>query len=99
MSEPCEREVATKIANPALASQAENVKRIIGIIELEVEFNVIDQIAVAINRVSIIPSRHRRADKRCERLNARPIRPRMNAEVKLKYIGDIRCLWIFTIVC
>lgn len=90
--------MATKIANPALASQAENVSIIIGIIELEVEFNIIDQIAVAMKRVSIMPSRHRRADKRCERLNARPIKPKMNAEVKLKYMGDIRCLWVFTII-
>lgn len=86
------------MASPALASQAENVNKIIGMVELEVEFNVMDQMAVAIKRVSIIPSRHKRADRRCERLNARPIIPKMNAEVKLKYIGDIRCLWIFTIV-
>jgi len=66
--------------------------------ELEVEFSIMDQTAVAMNRVSIIPSRHRRADRRWERLNARPIKPRINAEVKLKYIGDIRCLWIFTII-
>lgn len=66
--------------------------------ELEVEFNIIDQIAEAIKRVNIIPSRHRRADRRCERLNARPIRPKINAEVKLKYIEDIRYLWILTTI-
>jgi len=87
------------MASPALASQAENVRIIMGTTEPEVEFNIIDQTAVAIKRVSIMPSKQRRADNRCERLNARPIRPKINAEVKLKYMGDIRCLWIFTTVC
>lgn len=64
MSEPCEREAATRIASPALASQAENVRRIIGMMELEVELSVMDQMAVAMKRVSIIPSRHKRADRR-----------------------------------
>jgi len=86
------------MASPALASQAEKVRRIIGITELAVEFNIIDQTAVVIKRINIMPSKHRRADNRCERLNARPIRPKINAEVKLKYRGDIRCLWIFTII-
>lgn len=76
--------VATKRARPAPASQAEKVSRIIGVIEHEVEFNVIDQRAMAINRDNIIPSKQRRADKRCDRLNARPIKPKMNAELKLK---------------
>lgn len=90
--------MATRMASPALASQAEKVKMMIGMMELDIEFNIIDQIAVAIKRVSIIPSRHNRANKRCERLNAKPIKPKINAELKLKYMGDIRCLWIFTII-
>lgn len=62
------------------------------------EFNVIDQRAIAINKDNIIPSKQRRADRRCDRLNARPIKPKINAELKLKWTVDIRCLWIFTII-
>lgn len=48
------------------------------------EFSVIDQRARAINKDSIIPSKQSKADKRCDRLNARPIKPKINAELKLK---------------
>lgn len=38
----------------------------------------------AMNKESIMPSKHRRADKRCTRLNARPISPRMKVQEKAK---------------
>lgn len=56
--------MATRIAKPALASQAENVRRIIGVIEEEVEFSVRVQIAIVINRVNSMLSKHKSADKR-----------------------------------
>lgn len=38
----------------------------------------------AINSDSIIPSRQRRAERRCVRWNARPVRPNMKADEKAK---------------
>lgn len=78
------RAVATSRAKPELASQAENVSRIIGIMEQVGEVIVIDQREIAMNRDSIIPSRQMRADKRWERFRARPMRPRRKAEEKVK---------------
>lgn len=78
------RVAATRRAKPELASQAENVSKIMGAKDSEGEFIVIDQIAIAMNRESIIPSRQIRADKRWERLKASPVRPRINAEVIVK---------------
>lgn len=72
------------MARPELASQAENVSRIMGAKDKEGELIVMDQIASARKRESIIPSRQRRADKRWERLKASPVRPRINAEVIVK---------------
>lgn len=43
----------------------------------------------AIYRDNIIPSRHSRAERRWVRWNARPIRPRMNADEKAKWAGVI----------
>lgn len=75
---------ATRRARPELASQAENVNRIMGASDKEGEFIVMDHMASARNRESIIPSRQRRADRRWDRLKASPVRPRMNAEVIVK---------------
>lgn len=41
----------------------------------------------AMNKDNIIPSRQRRAERRWVRWNARPIRPRMNADEKAKWAG------------
>jgi len=38
----------------------------------------------AINRESIIPSKHRRAERRWVRWNASPVNPSMKAEEKVK---------------
>lgn len=90
---PWVRAVATSSARPVLASQAEKAKRSIGAVENPVDSNCRVQSASAINRDSIIPSKHRSAESRWVRWNARPIRPKMNAELKLKCTGVIRGLW------
>lgn len=97
-SEPWVRVAATSKASPELASQAENVNKIMGANEQEEEFVVEDHRAIAINKDNIIPSRQISADNKCERFRASPVRPNINAEVKVKWIGDIRYLWIFTII-
>lgn len=78
------RVAATSRASPELASQAENVNKTIGASDRDGELITIDQIAIAINRESIIPSRQIRADNRWERLKASPVRPRINADVIVK---------------
>lgn len=50
-----------------LASQAEKASRRTGRAEKLVEERLMDHRERAINNDSIIPSRHRRADKRCVR--------------------------------
>lgn len=51
----------------------------------------------AINRDSIIPSKHRRADKRWVRWKARPANPSRKVDEKAKWVGVIRQLWTLTI--
>ena len=41
------------------------------------------------NSDSIIPSKHRRAERRWVRWNARPISPRIKADEKVKWAGVI----------
>lgn len=88
------RAVATNKANPALASQAENVSSRIGAEEKAVISSCSIQSASAINSDSIMPSKQRRADRRWVRWKAKPIRPSVNAEEKVKYRGVIRVLQI-----
>lgn len=76
-----------------LASQAEKAKRSIGAVENPVDSNCSVHNASAMNRDNIIPSKHRSAESRWVRWNARPIRPRINAELKLKCTGVIRGSW------
>lgn len=57
------RVVATSRAKPELASQAENVSKIIGAREEMGEVIVIDQREMAMNRDNIMPSKQIRADK------------------------------------
>lgn len=80
-----------------LASQAENAKRRMGSGEKLVEDRLIDHRERAINRESIIPSRHKRADKRWVRWNASPDSPSIKAVEKEKWMGVIRGLWTLTI--
>lgn len=50
----------------------------------------------AINRDSIMPSRQSRAERRWVRWNARPIRPKMNADEMAKWVGVIERLRTLT---
>lgn len=90
--------MATRRASPALASQAEKASNIIGAGVKFVTPICKDHTERAIKSESIIPSKQRRADNKWVRWNATPIRPRMNAVVKLKCVGVIRGLWSFTII-
>lgn len=91
---PCVRAVATRRARPALASQAEKVSKRRGAAEKAVDSSCRDHRPSAINSDNIIPSKHKRADRRWVRWNARPVSPNRNAEVKLKCTGVIRKSWI-----
>lgn len=95
---PCVREVATRSARPALASQAEKASRSIGEVEKLDESNWSVHSENAMNRESIIPSRQRRADRRWTRLKARPISPRIKVEEKAKCTGVIRGSWTLTTI-
>lgn len=64
---PWVRAVATRRARPALASQAENASRSIGVVEELVEFSSKVQTDSAINKESIMLSKQRRAERRWER--------------------------------
>lgn len=78
------REVATSKASPALASQAENARRSMGDAEKLVESSCRAHRERAMNSESIIPSRHRRAERRWVRWNARPVRPNRKDDEKAK---------------
>ena len=95
---PWVRAVATSRARPALASQAEKAKRSIGAAEYPVASSWRDHSERAIKSESIMPSKQSSADKRCVRWNARPINPRINAELKLKCTGVIRGLRTLTVI-
>lgn len=84
------RAVATSRARPALASQAEKASSSIGAAQRLVEFKWTVQRERAMNRESIIPSKHRRAERRWVRWNARPVRPKIKADEKAKCTGVIR---------
>ena len=76
--------MATSKASPALASQAENANKSIGAAEKFVDPSWRVQRERAINKASIIPSRHRRAESRWVRWKARPVNPNMKADEKAK---------------
>lgn len=88
--------MATSSARPVLASQAENARRSIGEAERLVESSWRVHRERAMNRESIIPSKHSRADRRWVRWKARPASPRMKAEEKAKWVGVIRRGWTLT---
>lgn len=78
------RAVPTKRASPALASQAEKASRIMGEAAKLVEPDWSVHKERAMNRESIMPSRHRRTERRWVRWNARPASPRIKVEEKAK---------------
>lgn len=79
-----------------LASHAENARRSIGEAERLVESSCKVHRERAMNRESIIPSRHSRAERRWVRWNAKPANPRMKAAEKAKWVGVIRRRWTLT---
>lgn len=76
--------MATRRASPALASQAEKASKSIGDAEKLVESSCRVQIERAMKRESIIASKHKRAERRWVRWNARPVRPSMKVVEKAK---------------
>lgn len=76
--------MATSKARPALASQAENASKSIGDAAKLVELSCKVHRERAMNRESIIPSRHSKAERRWVRWNARPVSPRIKADEKVK---------------
>ena len=82
--------MATSRASPALASQAEKASSSIGEAEKLVESSCSVQIDSAIKRESIIASKHRSAERRWVRWNARPVRPSKKVDEKAKWTGVIR---------
>lgn len=86
--------VATRRASPAPASQAEKANRSMGAAEKLVELSCSVHKDNAMYKASIIPSKHRSADKRWVRWKVSPVRPRMKAAEKEKCVGVIRRLRI-----
>lgn len=76
--------MATRRAKPAPASQAEKANNKIGAAEKAVDSSCSIHRARAINKDSIMPSKHSRAESRWVRWNASPVSPSVNAEAKLK---------------
>lgn len=72
--------MATRRASPALASQAEKARRIIGEDANIVELSWSVQRDKVINRESIMPSKQSRAESKWVRWKARPARPSMKAD-------------------
>lgn len=81
---PWVRVAATRRARPALASQAENASRRTGAVDKLVASSCRVQRERAINKDSIIPSKHRRAESKWVRWKARPVSPNIKAEEKAK---------------
>lgn len=76
--------MATSRARPALASQAEKASKSMGEAEKLVESSCRVQIERAIKRDSIIASKHKRAERRWVRWNARPVSPNIKVVEKAK---------------
>ena len=81
---PCVRAVATSKPNPTLASQAEKASRIIGVVVAFEESNCKAQRESVTKSDSIMPSRHRSAERRWRRWRAKPVSPRANAVDRAK---------------
>lgn len=71
----------TSKASPTAASQAANTRRMMGSIAVRTRWLFKTKTDDKTNRDNIIPSRHSRADIRCERNNKRPIRDVAKASI------------------
>lgn len=90
------RVVATSRARPALASQTDKARRIMGVAARVVVLSWSIHRESPRNRDSIIASRQSRAERRCVRLNARPKSPVRKAIEKAEWVRAIRQLWTLT---
>lgn len=86
--------MATIRESPSPASQADIVNITRGAMR-GVEDNWFGQRLSPMNTVNIMPSRHRRADKRCMRWKDRPVRTIANIMINREVTG---VLWILTII-
>lgn len=82
-------EIFASRARPTAASQAANTRITIGIGNIIIEWVFRGVIVARINRESIIPSRHRRVDIRCDRNNRVPRNEKIKAKVILSTAGVI----------
>ena len=89
--------MATRRANPVLASQTEKAKRIRGLEDELSESSVNVHAVRPMKRDSIIPSRHSKADRRCVRVKASPAKPIIKADEKINWVGDTGLLQILTV--
>lgn len=79
-----------------LASQAENASRSIGIIARLQKSMCKAHMEKARNSESIIPSRHRRVERKWSRFSISPARLREKVVEKTKWMGFTRRLWTLT---
>lgn len=87
--------MATIRARPTPASQAENARRSIGADEKLAEDSCRDHRERAMKSDNIIPSKHKRAERRWVRWKARPESPRRKVDEKANWAWVIRLIMEF----
>lgn len=87
MSLPCERAVAIIRDRPIAASQADRVSIISGAISIE-DVKLFGHMAMPIKIVSIMASKHSRADSRWVRWKARPMSAMKNVVIRINTIAE-----------
>lgn len=80
-------------ARPVLASHADIVNSSIGIKKWCPVFIWVVQVVTAINIINIIPSKQRRADKKCVRWSINPIVLSVNADMAVNKVDNIKYFW------
>lgn len=82
-------EILASRASPTAASQAANTKITMGMGNIIIECVFRGVIVARMNKESIIPSKHRRVDIRCDRNMRVPRNEKMKARVMLSTAGVI----------
>lgn len=82
-------EIFASKANPTAASQAANTKMTMGIGNIIIDCVLRGVMVARMNRDSIIPSRQRRVDMRCDRNIRVPRKEKVKARVMLSTAGVI----------
>lgn len=82
-------EILASRASPTAASQAANTKITMGMGNIIIECIFRGVIVARMNKESIIPSKHRRVDIRCDRNMRVPRNEKMKARVMLSTAGVI----------